>query len=218
MTAIVGVADGRTVWMGADSYAGNGYALQMRGSKIIRRQLPDGSPILFGVAGEMRAMLLLDLMTLPERDPKMDAIHYVGLELVNAMRVEFAAAGFATTADGREAASQTQMLVGYDGRLFGMWNDYTLVDPAPQYLAMGSGMYTALGALAVTEGIEPIRRLEMVLDATARHDSYVRRPFTFQTAERFVTGFDWGDGETAVVYDIKSRPLPLGSTGIIDIT
>jgi len=213
MTVIVGITDGSTVWMGADSFTGNEYALQTRLSKIIRRQLKDGSPILFGVAGEMRAMLLLGKMNLPERDPETDAIHYVGLELVEAMRVEFAAAGFATTADGRDNASQTQLLIGYDGRLFGLWNDYTLVEPASPYLAMGSGIYTALGALAVTEGIEPIRRLEMVLDATALHSTYVRRPFTIERADKF------GDARlTAVVYDIKSQHLPPGSTGIIDIT
>ena len=139
MTVIVGIADGRTVWMGADSYTGNGYALQMKGSKIVRRQLKDGSTILFGVAGEMRPMLLLDKMALPEHDKGMDAIHYVGLELVEAMRVEFAAAGFATTADGRDTASQMQVLIGYDGRVFGLWHDYTLVETAYNYLALGSG-------------------------------------------------------------------------------
>ena len=72
-------------------------------------------------------------------------------------------------------------------------------------------MYTALGALAVTEGIEPARRLQMVLDATALHDSYVRRPFTIEKADRFGLG-----QPSQVVYEIKSPHIPPGGTGIID--
>ena len=181
MTVIIGITDGRTIWMGADSFVGNSnYALQMKQSKIIRRQLPNGSDILFGCSGEMRVMLLLGAMELPDHKPGMDALYYVGIDLVNTMRSVFGDAGYATAQDGREGAGDACVLVGYDGRLFALWSDYTHAEPATDYMVMGSGMEVALGALAVTDGIPPRRRLEMVLEAVAQHSPYVRAPFTFE--------------------------------------
>lgn len=44
MTVIIGIADGRAVYMGADSFIGNGdYALQYKHPKIVRRELPGGA-------------------------------------------------------------------------------------------------------------------------------------------------------------------------------
>lgn len=179
MTAIVGIADGRSVWMGADSFAGDSYALQMKESKIIERQLPDGSPILFGTTGELRYALLLETMPLPAHEPEVDARHYIGVALVDAMRDCFVKAGFGTKNNGGgDESGQSSVLVGYCGRLFSVWYSYDVVETAHPYQAVGSGMDTCLGALAVTEGIEHERRILMVLDAAERHNAYVRRPFT----------------------------------------
>lgn len=192
MTVIIGIADGRAVYMGADSFIGNGdYALQYKHPKIVRRELPGGQPILFGVSGETRPMLLLGAMTLPEHKPGVDALYYVGIELVNAMRTMFGEAGFSTAQDGREHAANTTVLIGYDGRLFAIWHDYTHAETANGYMAVGSGMYVALGALAATEGIDPFPRLEKVLTAAARHNAYVRAPYVVETI-----GPGWKDRTT----------------------
>lgn len=192
MTVIVGITDGRAVYMGADSFIGNGdYALQYRHPKIIRRELPGGQPILFGVSGEMRPMLLLGGLPLPEHKPGGDALCYVGIELVNAMRTAFGEAGFATVRDGREHADNTTILIGYDGRLFAIWHDYTHAETATNYMAVGSGMYVALGALAATEGMLPFPRLEVALSAAKRHNAYVRAPYVIETI-----GPGWKDRTT----------------------
>lgn len=218
MTVIVGLVDGRDVWMGADSYSGNGYALETAHPKIITCRLPDGTPILFGVAGEHRAALLLQRMRLPKRNPEDDAMLYVGVDLVDGMRKVFEAAGFATKQDGQDQASESNMLIAFNGRLFSLWPDYTVVETKHPYQAMGAGMEVALGALAVTEGIGPELRLKMVLEAAAKHSTYVRGPFHIESIYTAVPVFvssESADPPSAGASSTDkpvTRPYPSGTT------
>lgn len=181
MTVIVGICDGRSVHMASDSFAGNGYyALRVRQPKLIKAVVPNGGAILYGVSGDSRAAYLLSEMEMPERPPDVSTRWYIGDVLVNAIRERFRAAGYLIKENEQDKADTFTMLVGYDGRLFSIWNTFDVVEADHNYMAVGSGMEVSLGALFTTIGIDPLRRLEMVMEATAEHQPYVCAPFHYE--------------------------------------
>ena len=176
MTIIVGICDGRSVWMGGDSFAGNGgYALQTKHPKLFRRTIPGTkAPILFGFAGDFRIGYLLRTMPLPESSGSTGA--YVAETLVNAMRARFRDAGILEAQNEMET-NEAQLLISCDGRLFSMWEDFMALETGHDYMAVGSAMEVALGSLHSTGGIDPETRLDMALDAAETHNAFVKRPF-----------------------------------------
>lgn len=182
MTVIVGICEKGQVWLGADSYMGYGdYALERRWPKVFRLVVPQaegsGVVMLVGESGDQRAgWLVRQLANLPKHEAGVDGLDYVAGPFVDKLREIYKEKGWALSENGREGGS-AQLLIGYQGRLFSVWDEFQVVEGAEGYMAMGSGMYFALGALVVTEGIPPERRLDMVLEAVERHHVYVRRPF-----------------------------------------
>jgi hypothetical protein len=190
MTAIIGVRDGSDVWMGADSFSGNSeYLMSVGRPKITRREvaqvtekdnLPDGVDVmLVGTAGDWRPSFLLSQLKLPPHHRGEDAFVYISSKLADCLRDLHREKGYLQKTAEREGGN-CHVLIGYQGRLFSMWDEFQVVENAEPYMAIGSGMYIALGALATTEGIDPLRRLEMVLEITEHHHPYLNRPFHFE--------------------------------------
>ena len=187
MTVIVGVCDGSSVWMGADSLAGNSaYVLNGKLLKIVRLPVPleGGSEavMLIGSSGDFRPSFLLSQMALPEHEKGIDVLVYVAGKVVDCVRSAYRDNGYLQKESEREGGN-CHILIGYQGRLFSMWDEFQVVETADPYMAVGSGMYLALGALAATERIKPERRVELALLAAEKHNPYVRRPFQFEHVE-----------------------------------
>lgn len=182
MTIIVGVCDGRSVWMGADSFAGNGeYVLTGKLPKVWQAAVVEAEtavqrPILAGSSGDYRAGYLVRLTPLPE-DETEDAYAYIAGPFVDALRKRFQEAGWQKLSDGRDGDNDVHVLVGYRGRLFSIWEDFQAVETVHDYMAIGAAMTVALGSLHSTGGIDSRTRIDMALKAAETHNAYVRRPF-----------------------------------------
>ena len=179
MTCIVGSTNGQDVWLGGDSFNGNGaYWLELIEPKVVCREV-GSDKVLMGASGSSRAAHLLRSMDLPMIDD-MDVSRWVNKALVEAIRTTFRASGQLKKADEVEEVEDLSFLVGVRGRLFGIWGNFTAVE-SERYLAVGSGMYVALGALhALWHTASPATPEEELLGALAAaeaHNPYVRAPF-----------------------------------------
>lgn len=179
MSVIVGLIDGRTVWMGADSFTGNSnYALLTKHPKIVRRAIPNGGEMLIGISGGHRPHNLLSNISLPERPQNMGTMDYLIDPFINAVRERFKQAGYQKRVNEREGDTDAHLLIGYDGCLFSVWDDFDIVETRHSYMAIGSGMNMALAALHVTQdALDPEDRLLRVMQAVASLYPYALPPF-----------------------------------------
>lgn len=68
-------------------------------------------------------------------------------------------------------------LVGYNGKLYAIQNDFQVGIPAIEYDAVGCGANFALGALHATKNKRPEDRVMMALEAAATFSAGVAPPF-----------------------------------------
>lgn len=178
MTCIVAVASGGKVWMGGDSFSGNGsYAALTKHPKVTKRRVGGGYDILIGSSGDHRGAYLVNNMLMPSFNlTELGALDYVAGPLVNAMRDCFKENGYLESENSKER-HDCQFLVGLQGRIFSVWDNFDVMEAADNYWAMGSGLQVALGCLFDSIGDDPYDRVHKALLAAEYHTAWVRRPF-----------------------------------------
>lgn len=192
MSCVVGLIEGGSVYMGADSAAVAGFDLYVRKDRKLFRR----GEFLFGVSGSSRVQDRLRYgLVLPEHPVGMDAMEYLAVPFVDALRADLQAAGVGRKENEVEAmADQAALLVGYRGGLFTVFCDYQVAENHASYAAVGCGADFAVGALHALSACEerhPVRiphltprgRLEVALTAAEQWSAGVRGPFIYASLE-----------------------------------
>lgn len=179
MTCIIGVVEGDKVWMGGDSAGITGYGLTVRADQKVFRN----GEFLMGFCGSYRMGQILRYAFVPPKHPKrVDVYRYMVTTYVDAVRDALKKGGFARRKEEVEEIDGSFM-VGYRGRLFMVEEDYQIAEAVDGFAAIGCGQEIAQGALCVTDGMDPRKRIRAALDAAERYSAGVRRPFTVQMLE-----------------------------------
>ncbi len=188
MTCIAGIIDPKSnrVYIGGDSASTNDSGLQtiLAGRKVFFVG-EEESKMLLGCTTSCRMMQLLQYeLRLPPYEKGMEVEEYLVTKFVNAVRTCLKDGGFAQKEDEKESGGN--FLIGYQGRLFEMQDDYQVSEPVNGYESIGSGAKVALGSLYATSSLSPGQRIELALQAAAYHNAYVRPPFLIHclSAER----------------------------------
>lgn len=172
MTCIVGIAQDGVVYMGGDSAGVAGYSMMLRADPKI---FVNGEFLMGFTTSFRMGQLLEHNLSVPKRSPQMDAFSYMVRVFVPAVRDCLTSGGWATTKDGAERGGS--FLVGYQGRLFGIEDDFQVMDPLDQFFAVGCGSDIALGSLYSTSQLKPKKRVLLALQASAEYSAGVRAPF-----------------------------------------
>lgn len=172
MTCIVAMTDGTRTVMGGDSAAtsaDNAEIYEFATSKIFGH-----GEYLVGICGSYRSGQVARYeMDWPEPPPPgADLEEFLVREVVPAMRKAFQAAGF-------EGNPKVQLLIALRGRLFTTSYDFSVGSLNVPWIAIGSGRFTAYGALHVLADLDldleaKVRR---ALVAAQSHTANVREPF-----------------------------------------
>jgi ATP-dependent protease HslVU (ClpYQ) peptidase subunit len=175
VTCIVGVVEGDRVFMGGDSagVCSNSYSLVVRADqKVFRNGL-----FVFGFCGSFRMGQLLRYSFEPPKHPRrMDVYRYMVTLFIDEVRKVLKAGGFAKKEHDVEEIDGA-FLVAYRGRLFEIDSDYQVGEAVDGFGATGCGAAIAQGALYVSQGVEPKKRVRAALEAAERYSGGVRRPF-----------------------------------------
>lgn len=177
MTCIAAVVEGDRIFMGGDS-AGvdDDFSLTVRADQKVFRN----GDFLFGFAGSFRMGQLLHYAFIPPKHPRrQDVYQYMVLDFVDAVRDCMKKGGLAHKHNDVESF-EGGFLVGYRGRLFLVDGDYQTGEAVDGFASIGLGASVAQGALYVTEGVEPRKRVRSALEAAERYSAGVRRPFYVQ--------------------------------------
>jgi hypothetical protein len=172
MTCIVGLVDGGHVYIGGDTIAtdANWNCTSRVDSKVFLK----GAYVIGFTTSYRMGQVLRYEADIP--DPSFGAalMQHMVVDFVGAVRVAFQRAGFTKLENGREEGGY--FLVGVQGRLFCIGNDFQVGEPRAGFDAVGVGSAYAHGALAVTSG-DPVRRLRRALAVSERFSAGVGGPF-----------------------------------------
>lgn len=173
MTCIVGIVDGKDVYIGGDSAGVAGLSLTVRADRKVFRN----GDFLFGFTSSFRmGQLLAHSFTPPKRYSDDDVDKYMVTTFIDGVRACLKTGGFAEKSN--EAEQGGTFLVGYQGRLFKIESDYQVGFTDDGYDACGCGEQIALGNLFATKPfMKPIDRVMMALAAAEQHSAGVRGPF-----------------------------------------
>lgn len=182
MTCIVGIVDEGNVLIGADSLSSNNHRKQVvRNPKIIRLSRPTAkshpTDILLGYTSSWRMGQLLRGVRLPKMATD-DAFDFLSTAFVDTVRQVLKDGGWATQKDGQEIGGS--FLIGFDGHVFEMQSDYSILESADGYSATGSGEDWAMGSLHATGTIPSLtaeRRVRLALEAASTFNPNVAPPF-----------------------------------------
>jgi len=175
MTCVVGIVDtDGKVWMGCDSVTVNDYGFAYENNY---RKLGRNGDFLIGTAGSARVVQLVKhVLEPPPCDG--DVYQYMARDFVNAVRecIEKAKA--------EEEYKNSQLLIGYKGKLFYIGSNYMVSENSAGYFAIGSAQDFAMGVLHVTSllnDMTALRRLNLALETSDELNAYVSRPFYIES-------------------------------------
>lgn len=182
MTCIVGYSLKGKVFIGGDSAGVNTdtYGLTVRNDPKVFK---NGSMIMGFTTSFRMGDLLHHALVIPDRHADEDVDKWLRTSFVNAVRDCLKSGGFAGKEKEIEAGGT--FLVGYEGRLFEIGDDYQVGEAVDPYDAVGCGSDYAKGAMAaminLVPGIAPEQMIEYALQITERNCAGVRAPFNVVT-------------------------------------
>lgn len=179
MSLVIGYLDPgeRSVWMAGDGLVTFGCA-QIEALKV---RAFFGGQLLVGTTGLHRLNNLVLDQYAPSLSPQTEDAYAFALRFSEGLRHVAKEAGVVTTGKEGQEDLGARVLVGYDGRLFGIASDFSVIEHAAWW-AIGCGCESAEGALAALDRLaSPLRapeRLRFVLDLVASLDIHVGPPYT----------------------------------------
>lgn len=181
MTVIVGIVDsGGDIYLGGDSAgtASDGSQSVFANKKVFT---PVNGPFyVLGTCGSFRLAQVLKygLRPPPPPGPNVDLERFMASDFIDSVRQCYKNAGVLTHSDdGADTGHGGTFIVGYQGRLFKVEENFQVLAERRNYMAVGAGESVALGVLFATEGSDPVTRLTIAMKASAAFNAWVREPF-----------------------------------------
>ncbi len=174
MTAIGGLVRGEKVYIGGDSAGVQSYQITVRRDEKVFLN----GDILVGCCGSFRMRdLLRHKFIAPARSIREDLDVYMRTTFVDAVMRCFQEGKFAEM--DKEVQRGGSFLVGIEGRLYHIEDDFQIGEALAGYDAIGNADDVVLGSLFTTQRLDlpPQRCLELALEAAESHTTDVRRPF-----------------------------------------
>ena len=181
MTCIVAIAQNGVVYMGADHAASDdktGWILARKDPKVFK---VGQYGIAFTDSFRMGQILQYN-WTPPKYTPtktNSGLDKFMRTKFVESVKDAFRANGYGSQVSGQEDEGGI-FLIGVEGRIFTMDEDFHIGENVVNYMAEGSGAMFALGALHATKNQKnPKMRLKLALEAASDFCMSVSPPYTY---------------------------------------
>lgn len=177
MTCIVGLKHGGKVYLGGDSAAVAGRAINIR----VDEKVFVHGPVACGFTSSFRmGQILRYRLTVPRLRADDEPMAWMVGEFIEAARQSLVSNGFAKRENNVDSGGL--FLIGLRGRLFRVDDDFQVGETADAFEAIGSGYDLAHGALAALAATgayidDPKGRIRIALEAAEKFNAAVRAPF-----------------------------------------
>lgn len=177
MTCIVGLAHGKSIYIGGDSAGVGGYSLTVRADqKVFVRH-----GLIWGFAGSYRFGQLARYKFVPPKFTGDDVYAYMVGPFIDALRACLKEGGAIRTKDGIDETDGALALVGVSGRLFRIDTDFQLGESLHDFECIGCGGYLAIGSMAsLPRSMSPTKRIIRALQVAEQWSAGVRGPFSVE--------------------------------------
>lgn len=182
MTCIVGATDNKgRLWFGGDSAAVDRHDMTL----IDEAKVWSTGDFLMGYCGSFRVgQITRYLFEPPAHDPHQSVSEYMVGPFVGRLRKCLSKHGsLSTEADGIDAINQSKLLVGYQGRVYYIEEDFLAVPMKHNLVAIGSGAAYAMGAGYGWDGTKPRAMVQRALEAASTFSAAVSPPFDIIKSE-----------------------------------
>jgi ATP-dependent protease HslVU (ClpYQ) peptidase subunit len=182
MTCIVAIAQNGTVYMGSDHAASDD-----KTGWIISRKEPKCFKVgQYGIAftdSFRMGQILQYSWTPPKYTPtktNSGLDKFMRTKFIDSVKSAFKDNGYGTIGSNSDEDSGGIFIVGLEGRIFTIDEDFHVGENVVNYMAEGSGGQIALGALYATKNQKnPRLRIKAALEAAAEFNMAVAPPFTY---------------------------------------
>lgn len=174
MTAIAGIVEDGTVWLGGDSAGVGGLSLQTRSDPKVFKT---GDFVIGYTTSFRMGQILEHHFTAPIPFEGENGMGYMVKRFIPEVKTVLKTHGFQTTTDGQDSGGT--FLVGYRGELYEVEADYQVGRVRQAYHACGCGQDLLLGSMFTTDeyDLTPQERIKKALSAAAEFSAAVRGPF-----------------------------------------
>lgn len=174
MTAIVGYIDKEGVYIGGDSAAISEDDLSY--NIIGDEKVFTKGDFIFGYSTSFRmGQLLRYKLKIPAHPKGMDNHQFMITLFVDAVKRCFE--------DNDYTEMMTEeggcFMVGYKGKIYVVLSDYQVAIPKENYTALGCGELIARGAMYASTEKDPIKKIEIALNAAVTFSMGVKPPFSY---------------------------------------
>lgn len=173
MTCAIGLKYNNIIYIGADNVGSNEHIKLSRNDQKVFIK----NNMIFGCTTSYRMINLLQYqLEIPIHNNKsIDAYMYT--DFIETVRTLFKDKGFSKI----DANVQTggNFIVGYQGNLYEIENDFQIVKHNDNFCCVGSGSYYAYGAMKILqkEKISPENKIKRALEVAEYYNPFVRKPF-----------------------------------------
>lgn len=181
MTCIVGITDGKKVYLAGDSAGVAGLDVSVRADKKVFKN----KKFVMGFTSSFRMGDILKHRFVPPSVKKgMPLDKYMATDFVDAVRACFKKYAYGKLESGEQTGGT--FLVGYKGRLFEIEDDFQVAEQVLPFASCGCGYYYAMGSMYndYKSGKmlkDPEKTLERALEVASTFSGGVLPPFNFVT-------------------------------------
>lgn len=175
MTCVIGMIKDDKVYIGADNVGANS------STKISRNDLKvfKKDDMLIGCSSSYRMINLLQYqLQMPLRDNKLTDDEYMYISFIESVRYLFKKGGY--TFINNNVESGGNFIVGYNGKLYEIQEDFQIEKPSDNFCCIGSGSYYAYGAMKILVENKLLSAEEILtkaLEVSEYYNPFVRKPF-----------------------------------------
>lgn len=174
MTCIIGYIDKEGVYIGGDSAAisTDDLSLNLRNDEKVFAK----GEFIFGYSTSFRmGQLLKYKLRIPSHPKGMENHQYMATIFIDAVKKCFEDNDY-NDMMGDDGGC---FLVGYQGKLYSILPDYQVAMPREAYSSIGCGEHIAMGAMYASTEKDPIKKIEVALNAATTFSMGVRPPFNY---------------------------------------
>lgn len=177
MTCIVGLEQDGIIYMGSDSAITDSPSMALRIMDDPKICVNDD--MIIGCSSSLRILQLMHhALDVPDKPQKKSDLEFLVTDFVDAVRTLQKDKG-SMKKENEFETHDAHILLGYNGRLYCMEDDFQIYKIPDKWHAVGCGADLALGAMHATANLrlKPEDRVRMALEAAEAYSAGVRRPF-----------------------------------------
>lgn len=145
MTCIVGLEAQGRVWLGSDSYAGS----DVNKDILDRPKWFKKGALTFAFAGSFRAAQVVEHhVVIPAIKRNENHLSYIVMVVAKSLRKGLEEGGATIRKSGTPEGTETTFLLAFQGKLYLVQEDYSIVRSQRGFAAIGTGADFALGSMA----------------------------------------------------------------------